>query len=283
MMARVGMSERPDLPLAVVVGAGGLGIAVARRLGQHYRVLLADINAEHVERTAATLCDEGHDAISAVCDVTSALSVAALRDLALKHGPLRVLANVVGLAPVSGDWRAIMRVNLVGATQVADAMLSLAGQGTAAIFIGSNAGYMHLPDGDITALMDEPLAPDFMARLENRLGDTASPLLAYCHSKFALIRMCRHRAFAWGRRGARILTLSPGMIATPMGRLAWRDVPAIKYDLLAKTPLGREATIIEIADGVEFLASDRASFISGIDLLIDGGLTARNQDIAAPR
>jgi NAD(P)-dependent dehydrogenase (short-subunit alcohol dehydrogenase family) len=273
-MVNVGTSERPDLPLAVVVGVGGLGIAVARRLGQHYRLLLADINAEHVESKAATLRDEGHDAIAAICDVTSTRSVAALKDTASKHGPLRVLANVVGLAPASGDWRAIMMVNLVGATLVADAMLSLAGQGTAAIFIGSNAGYMNLPGSDIISLLDEPLIPDFIARLESKLGNTASPLLAYCHSKFGLIRMCRRRAAAWGRCGARIMTLSPGMIATPMGRLAWKDVPAIKYDLLAKTPLGREATIIEIADGVEFLASDRASFISGIDLLIDGGLTA---------
>jgi NAD(P)-dependent dehydrogenase (short-subunit alcohol dehydrogenase family) len=73
--------------------------------------------------------------------------------------------------------------------------------------------------------------------------------------------------------GARIVSLSPGLIATPMGALEFERQP-VKYDLLAKTPIRREGTMLEIADTIEFLASDRASFISGIDLLVDGGLTA---------
>ena len=89
----------------------------------------------------------------------------------------------------------------------------------------------------------------------------------------ALIRMCQRRAATWGARGARILSLSPGLIATPMGALEFQNRPQ-KYTLLATTPIKREGTMLEIADAVEFLLSDRASFISGIDLLVDGGLAA---------
>jgi NAD(P)-dependent dehydrogenase (short-subunit alcohol dehydrogenase family) len=152
-------------------------------------------------------------------------------------------------------------------------MLPLAGQGTAAIFISSMAGHVVIPGLDITAMLDEPLTPDFIDKLEHKLGDKADPRLAYILSKSALNRMCERQAIAWGRRRARIVSLSPGMIATPMGRESWKHSPQ-KYDILEKTPLQREGTLIEIADAVEFLASDRASFISGIDLLVDGGATA---------
>lgn len=85
----------------------------------------------------------------------------------------------------------------------------------------------------------------------------------------------------WGRRGLRINSLSPGLIATPMGALEFERQP-MKYGLLAATPITREGTMVEIADGMEFLVSSRASFISGIDLLIDGGVTAALRFREAP-
>jgi NAD(P)-dependent dehydrogenase (short-subunit alcohol dehydrogenase family) len=231
------------------------------------------MNAHHVNEQAAMLRDEGHDALPAVCDIRDPVAVKALRDMASSRGPLRVLAHVVGLSPSMADWKTVMNVDLVGAKRVADAMLPLAGQGTAAIFISSMAAYVSTPDNDTMAVLDDPLSPDFIENLERRLGNTATSSLAYILAKFALNRMCARDAAAWGKKGARIISLSPGMIATPLGRLEWQHQPR-KYDILAKTPLQREGTLVEIADAVEFLASDRASFISGIDLLVDGGATA---------
>jgi len=270
---RTGSSERPDLPLAVVVGAGGMGTAVARRLGERFRLLLADRSEEHLGAVVATLCREGFDATGAVCDVTDAGAVQSLADRASRQGPLRVLAHVVGLSPSMGDWRTIMTVNLVGAALVARAMQPLAIPGTAALFISSLAGHRAAPDARIVEQLDQPLEADFMGRLEAALTEPATPRLAYQLSKWALIRMCERLAPAWGRRQARIVSLSPGLIATPMGALEFERQP-MKYDLLARTPLGREGTLLEIADAVDFLASDRASFISGTDLRVDGGIGA---------
>lgn len=269
----VGTSARPDLPLAVVVGAGGMGMAVARRLGQRFRLLIADRNAEHLESCVALLRRDGHDVHGATCDVTDSAAVSSLASRTAQMGPMRVLAHVVGLSPSMGDWRALMGVNLVGATLVANAMLPLAGAGTAAVFVASLAGHRVEPAERIVALLDQPLEPNFFSALEAALTEPASSTLAYQYSKWALIRMCRRLSPAWGARGARIVSLSPGLIATAMGALEFERQP-MKYDLLAKTPLAREGTMLEIADAVEFLTSERASFISGTDLLVDGGIAA---------
>ena len=270
---KTGTNARPDIPLAVVIGAGGMGMAAARRLGERYRLLLVDIDEDRLRQKLGALREEGHDAISCACDITSRESVNALAVTVEAQGPLRVLAHVAGLSPSMADWQTIMRVNLMGVHHVADALLPLARQGTAAIFISSLAGHMGPPDAAMISLLDNPLAAGFLDALEHAVGGTVTTQLAYQVSKFALMRLCRQRAAQWGRHGARIVSLSPGLIATPMGALEYARNP-MKYDLLAKTPVGREGTMLEIADAIDFLASDRASFISGTDLLVDGGIAA---------
>lgn len=268
-----GSSARPDLPLAVVVGAGGMAMAAARRLGERYRILLTDIDEPKLLAGRDALQQDGFDVRAVVCDLTERDSVAELARTAEANGPLRVLAHVTGLSPSMADWRTIMRVNLLGARYVAEAMLPLARLGTAAVFVSSIGGHISPPPAEAVALLDEPEQPGFLDELELADGGAISTTRAYQLSKFALNRLCRRRAPAWGRRGARIVSLSPGMIATPMGALEFERQP-LKYDLLAKTPIQREGTMLEVADAIEFLASERASFISGVDLLIDGGVTA---------
>ena len=272
-MPNVGSNERPGLPLALVVGAGGMGMAIARRLGQNYRLLLVDRNGTHLERQLAALQAEGHLATGAICDITNAEDVARVAAEVAQQGGFRALAHVAGLSPSMGDWATIMSVNLIGAALVEQALLPHAGSGTAAVFISSLAAQIPPPAPELLALLDQPLAPDILSVLQARLVDAATSALAYQHSKFALNRLCARGAAQWGRAGARIMSLSPGLIATPMGALEFSRQP-MKYQMLEHTPLQREGTMIEIADAVEFLLSSKASFISGIDLLVDGGLAA---------
>jgi NAD(P)-dependent dehydrogenase (short-subunit alcohol dehydrogenase family) len=272
-MQRTGTNERADLPVAVVVGVGGMGMAVARRLGSRYRLLLTDSNVERLEKRAAILREEGHDTRHIACDITDQSAVTGLASAVSSFGPMRVLAHVAGLSPSMGDWRTILNVNLRGATLVGNALLPLARQGSAAIFVASLAGHMAPPAAEVLAVLDAPLQAEFFDRLEGVVGGPISTTLAYQLSKTALIRMCAQRVAEWGARQARIVSLSPGLIATPMGALEFERQP-MKYDLLKRTPLKREGTMLEIADAVEFLASERASFISGVDLLVDGGIAA---------
>lgn len=247
-------------------------MAAARRLGQHHRLLIADRDEKRLETQRQSLRSEGIDCSVSPCDITDRRSVCALAEHVARTGPLRAIAHVAALSPSMGDWRSIMTVNLVGARHVEMALRPLAQPGCAAIFISSLAAHLTDPASEIVRLLDDPLTPEFLDELEQILGEI-TPQLAYGLSKFAVNRMCRRFAADWGARQARIVSLSPGLIATPMGALEFRNQPA-KYDLLNRTPVGREGTMVEIADAIEFLASARASFISGTDLLVDGGVAA---------
>jgi len=270
-MHRIGTSERPDLPLAVVVGAGALGMAIARRLALTHRVLLADVDGQRAEGCAAAMRDEGCDASATACDITSPEAVATLAKEVAARGGLGALAQVAGLSPSAADFRSIIRVNLTGAALVAEALRPLARQGSAAVLVSSLAAHSFQPTPEVAALLREAAAPDLAEKLEAAMGENATPQLAYPVSKWGMNLYCRRQAAAWGEMGARIVSISPGLIATPMGALEFEKSPG-KRAMYEKTPLKRECTMLEIADVLEFLVSPRASFISGTDLLVDGGL-----------
>lgn len=270
-MHRLGTSERPDWRLAVVIGAGGMGMAAARRLSQRHRVLVADIDQARAEAAAEALRTEGGDAVGFGCDITAPAAVQALAEHVADLGGLGVLAHVAGLSPSMGDFGAVMRVNLTGAALVAESLLPHASQGSAAILISSLGGHHLRLSDDVERLLRAPTDPALVDKLAAELGDQATPQQAYALSKHGLMAYCRAQAAAWGARGARIVSLSPGMIATPMGALEFEKSPR-KLQLYRRTPLQREGAMLEIADAIEFLASDRASFITGTDLLVDGGL-----------
>lgn len=272
-MRAPGSNARPDHPLAVVIGVGGIGSAAARRLGVDHRLLLVDRDVVRLATIRDALAVEGHDVAIRACDITDAEQIGVLAGRVAAMGPLRTLAHVAALSPSMGEWHAILRVNLIGAALMERAMLPLAEQGTAAIFVSSIAGHGFEPDERVVALLDDPLAPGMLAALDDLIGTEASSALAYRLSKFAMNRMARRRANAWGRQGARIVSLSPGLIATPMGALEYTGSPG-KMALYEAIPLQREGTMIEIAETLAFLASDRAGFVNGTDLLVDGGLAA---------
>lgn len=271
-MHQIGTSCRPDRALAVVIGAGGMGMAIARRLSQSYRILVADLDETRATGFAEVLCADGGDARAIKCDVTDPADVDALAQAVAENGPFRVLAHVAGLSPSLADFSTIVRVNLRGPALVTKALLPHAQLGTAAVLIASLAAHNVHPSETVEAILQDPGHPDMAERLADALGAKgATPAAAYGLSKHALLGLCRRQAAAWGRRRARIVTVSPGLIATPQGATEFVNNPR-KYQLLDRTPLGREGTMLEIADAVEFLVSDRASFISGTDLLVDGGL-----------
>ncbi len=178
--------------------------------------------------------------------------------------------------------REILRVDLAAVAALLDAFLPQVGPGSAAVCLASVSGHMGAFDPAIDAVLDDPLATDLEARFQSLAGPDPDPGATYRLAKRGVIRLCERAAVAWGARGGRVVSLSPGLIDTAMGRLELLHNP-IKNMLAELTPVGGERSgpdIVlpgladDIATTVAFLCSNRAAFVSWCDLRVDGGLVA---------
>jgi NAD(P)-dependent dehydrogenase (short-subunit alcohol dehydrogenase family) len=253
-------------------------------------LLLADVVADPLEQAAHQLRAEGLHIETQLCDVSQEESVQALAEKAHTFGSLGGIAHTAGLSPTMANWQQIIEVDLVGIARLLKTFLPFAEQDTAVVCIASMAGHsiggMHVSgQAAVDAILDEPLHPDLLARLEPviataRLAKEQSGF-AYGLAKYGVIRLCQREAFAWGQRGARLVSLSPGIIQTAMGQQELAQQPMMQT-LIAQTPLRRQGKPEEIASAVDFLLSADASFITGCDLLVDGGVTGAMRSTPTP-
>jgi NAD(P)-dependent dehydrogenase (short-subunit alcohol dehydrogenase family) len=210
-------------------------------------------------------------------DVADRAAVARLAIVA-EHGDLRSIAHAAGVSPTMAPWRTVLEVDLIGTALVIDALTPFVTEGTAAACFASMAAHLMAAgtnvDAAVDAVLDDPLRDGFLDALRSAVGpDIEDSGLAYAWAKRGVHRLVRRVAVPWGRRGARICSLSPGMIDTPQGRQEAAAQPAMTM-MLEHTPLGRFGTAEELAAVVAFAVSDEASFMTGIDLLVDGGVCA---------
>jgi NAD(P)-dependent dehydrogenase (short-subunit alcohol dehydrogenase family) len=252
----------------VVIGAGsGMGTAVARALAPRGPLLLADVDVAAVDAVARDL---GGDVASMACDVTDQDQVDAV---AARIGDLEALVITAGLSGSMASGRRIFEVNLIGMARVLAAVEPTLRPGSVGVLFASMSGH-RVPDrSDLVAVLDDPRAPDFFDAIEALGLDPDAPQFAYPVSKRGVHRLARNLCAPWGARGARILSVSPGINDTPMNRLDESRHP-IMADIIKESPLGRRGRPEEVAAVVEFLTSDKASFMTGSDVLVDGGMVA---------
>ncbi|MFZ0578391.1 MAG: SDR family oxidoreductase [Psychrobacillus psychrotolerans] len=253
-------------------GSGGMGKATAELVGNKGTLLLADVSEERLILTKEELAAKGiTDVHYQTVDITSKENVALLAKKASQLGTLKGLVHTAGLSPTMADSKRITEVNLVGTGIILDAFLPLATLGTSVVCISSMSGHMAPRQGPYTEILKNPLADNVIETMEQfSQGDSGA---SYSLSKLGVLLIVEDQAWAWGQKGARITSISPGTINTPMGRQEASQQEQMKM-MLEITPLRREGEASEIATAVEFLLSDAASYITGIDLRVDGGTIA---------
>jgi NAD(P)-dependent dehydrogenase (short-subunit alcohol dehydrogenase family) len=251
----------------VVVGAAsGMGALVAKQLAPRGPLLLADQNADALAAIAREL---GGDVSTVACDLTSQADVEALRDTAGRVGALVVTA---GLTPSMAAGRLIHDVNLRGLERVVRTFEPIVGEGSAALCFASIAGHMAPCNAELDAVLDDPLSDGYDEGVAKLGFDPDVPALAYMLSKPGVLRLVRRHARAWGASGARLPSLSPGIVDTEMGRLENENQPEMAK-MIEMGALGRMDRPEEVAQVAAFLVSDAASFMTGMDVLVDGGST----------
>jgi NAD(P)-dependent dehydrogenase (short-subunit alcohol dehydrogenase family) len=273
-------NERTEV--VVVIGAGAIGQAIARRIGVAKMIVLADINEDAARKAAATLSGVGYETRTSHVDVSSHESVKVLAKTAAELGSVIHVVHTAGLSPAQASPEGIIAVDLVGAAYVLEEFGRVIAPGGSGIVISSQAGHMipPLPPEQNEALARTPANQlDQLPFLQPAVVTNSG--VAYAISKRANTLRVQAASVEWGDRGARVNSLSPGIIMTPLAQDELNSPAGEAYQrMIQASAAGRVGTPDEVGATAAFLMGRDSSFITGSDLLIDGGVIA---SIAAGR
>ncbi|GIX29661.1 MAG: short-chain dehydrogenase/reductas [Porticoccaceae bacterium] len=261
--------------LLITGAAGGMGSVCARLAAERgWRLLLCDLPGERLAALAGECGRLGAEVATLPLDVTAADQVAAVARAAADGG-IAALVHTVGISPTMADWRRILEVDLIGTVRFLEALRPALAEGGAAVAISSMSAYLAPPFPDLERLLADPLAEGLLERLADPAHAALhDPGMAYSLAKRALRDYVRAQARRWGREGKRLNSISPGLIDTAQSRLEVETHRDTFRQLLAAAALHRMGRPEEIATAALFLVSPDASYIAGIDLLVDGGVVA---------
>ena len=260
----------------VVIGAGSIGQAIARRVSSGKHILLADIKQENADAAAKTLSEAGFEVSTAVVDVSSRTSVEALVKEATNIGAVNGLIHAAGVSPSQASPEVILKVDLYGTALVLELFGEVMDEGGAGVVIASQSGH-RLPPLTVeqnhalgTTPVEELLQLPFLQAHEVR-----DSLHAYQLSKRGNSLRVMAEAVKWGKRGARVNTISPGIIITPLAKDELAGPRGDGYRrMINLSAVGRAGTPDEVGTVGALLMGRDGAFITGSDFLMDGGVTA---------
>lgn len=260
----------------ILTGAGQIGMAIARRVGYGMKIVIGDKKPENAQAISHTMNEAGFDTVAVEMDLSSRASIQNILSEAQKYGPITRLVNAAGVSPSQAPIEAILKVDLYGTAVLLEEAGKVIAPGGVGVTISSQSGH-RMPA--LTPEQDEQLActpTEELLKLDilqpENIRDT---LHAYQMAKRCNEKRVMAESVKWGEKGARINSISPGIIVTPLALDEFNGPRGDFYkNMFAKCPAGRPGTADEVANVAELLMSDQGAFITGADFLIDGGATA---------
>lgn len=260
----------------LLTGAGQIGMAIARRLGADKKIIIGDKNLHNAQNIAQIMTNAGFDAEAVEMDLSSRDSIKNMIAYAQKYGEIAMLVNAAGVSPSQAPIETILKVDLYGTAVLLEEAGKVIKRGGAGVTISSQSGH-RMPA--LTPEQDEQLActpTEDLLKLDllqpENIRDT---LHAYQLAKRCNVKRVMAEAVKWGERGARINSISPGIIVTPLAIDEFNGPRGDFYkNMFAKCPAGRPGTADEVANVAELMMTSAGAFITGSDFLIDGGATA---------
>ncbi len=257
-------------------GAGQIGMAIARRIGSGKKIIIGDKNTANAEAIAKIMAEAGFDVEWIECDISSRDSILDLIHKGQEYGEISALINAAGVSPSQAPIEAILKVDLYGTAVLLEEVGKVIKNGGAGVTISSQSGHRMkqlTPEEDrllATTPTEELLSLEMLqpAKIHDTLH--AYQLAKRCNEKRVMFEACR-----WGERGARINSISPGIIVTPLALDEFNGPRGDFYkNMFANCPAGRPGTADEVANVAELIMNESGTFITGSDFLIDGGATA---------
>jgi NAD(P)-dependent dehydrogenase (short-subunit alcohol dehydrogenase family) len=262
--------------VVVVIGAGSIGQAIARRIGAGKHILLADVRPESAENAAKVLHNAGFVVSTATVDVSSRGSVYALVERATSIGAVIGVIHAAGVSPSQASPATILAVDLYGTALVLEAFGEIIEPGGAGVVIASQSGHrLHALTAEQDAALATTPADALLALPMLQPSEVTDSLYAYQLSKRGNALRVKAEAVRWGKRGARVNTISPGIIITPLANDELNGPRGEVYRrMINLCPVGRAGTPDEVGGVAALLMGPEGAFITGSDILMDGGVTA---------
>lgn len=260
----------------ILAGAGQIGMAIARRMGFGMKIVIGDKNINNAETISDIMNKAGFDTVAFEMDISNRESIKGIIAEAQKYGDITMLVNAAGVSPSQASVEAILKVDLYGTAVLLEEVGKVIAEGGTGVTISSQSGH-RMPA--LTPEQDRQLAmtptKELLSLPMLQPENIENTLHAYQMAKRCNVKRVMAEAVKWGERGARINSISPGIIVTPLAIDEFNGPRGDFYkNMFAKCPAGRPGTADEVANVAELLMCPQGAFITGADFLIDGGATA---------
>lgn len=257
-------------------GAGQIGMAIARRIGAGKKIVVGDRKPENAQSIARIMNEAGFDVVPVQMDLSDKASILKFTETGRKYGEVAMLVNAAGVSPSQASVETILKVDLYGTAVLLEEVGKIMKEGGVGVTISSQSGH-RMPQ--LTVEEDELLActptEELLSLAMLQPENIKDTLHAYQLAKRCNEKRVMYEAVKWGEKGARINSISPGIIVTPLAIDEFNGVRGEFYkNMFAKCPAGRPGTADEVANVAELLMSEKGAFITGTDFLCDGGATA---------